>query len=303
MVPDTGNPNPAAAAACAADELGDPRRMLATLLDHLPGMAYRCRNDRAWTMEFVSEGCRALTGYTPAELVGSRVVAYGDLILAEDREKIWRQVQAALAARASYQLTYRLRRPDGSMAWLSERGQGVFTTEGVAEALEGFITDVTAQQNAEQALLASEEKFEKAFLASPDAISVHEMASGRYVDVNPGMLQLFGYSRGELIGCIPTELGMWVDETERRAFLAALRRQGSVRDFKASMRLKDGRIRLCELSAEAMTIGGQAHNVTVLRDVTESRQTEQTLRDSEKKFATAFQASPMALTIVEMANG
>ena len=192
--------------------------MLATLLDNLPSMAYRCRNDRTWTMEFVSEGCRALTGYAPEELVGNRVVAYGDLIIEEDREKVWRQVQAALTARTSFQLTYRLRRPDGSIAWLSEKGQGVFTTEGGPEAIEGFITDITAQRSAEQALLASEEKFEKAFLASPDAIAVHEMISGRFVDVNPGLLRLFGYSRGELIGCAPTELGIWVDEAQREAF-------------------------------------------------------------------------------------
>src|SRR6478752_4393441 len=122
MVPNTDDLNPAGASAYAteagaADELRDPRRMLATLLDNLPGMAYRCRNDRVWTMEFVSEGCRALTGYAPAELVGNGAVSYGDLILEDDREKVWRQVQAALAARAAFQLTYRLRRPDGTIAW------------------------------------------------------------------------------------------------------------------------------------------------------------------------------------------
>ena len=277
--------------------------MLATLLDNLPGMAYRCRNDPAWTMEFVSEGCRPLTGYTPTELIGNRVVAYGDLIVKEDREKVWRQVQTALTARAPFQLAYRLRRPDGTVAWVSERGQGVFSSEGTLEAIEGFVTDITAQRHAEQALLASEEKFEKAFLASPDAISVHEMATGRFVDVNPGMLQLFGYTRGELIGSLPTDLGIWADQGERREFLERLRRHGSVRDFKANVRLKDGRIRICELSAEAMSLGGVAHNVSVLRDITERRQTEQTLRESEEKFAKAFRASPSAIAISALGTG
>ena len=283
--------------------LRENRRMLATLLDNLPGMAYRCRNDRAWTMAFVSEGSRALTGYTPAELIGSRRIAYGDLILAEDREEVWRQVQAALGRRSTFEISYRIRRLDGAVAWLWERGQGIFNAAGGLEAIEGFITDVTAQRQAEEALRTSEEKFAKAFLASPDAISVHELASGRYVDVNPGMLQLFGYTRDELIGRTTIELGIWVDDAERQGFVEVLRRQGAVRDYKVRVRAKDGRIRLCELSAEAMTIGGQPHNVTVLRDVTERRQTEQTLHESEEKFAKAFRASPSAIAITELATG
>lgn len=68
-----------------ADEaLRESERRLSTLMSTLPGMAYRCANDRRWTMAFVSQGSLELTGYEPADLVGSRTVAYGDLIHAGD---------------------------------------------------------------------------------------------------------------------------------------------------------------------------------------------------------------------------
>src|SRR6478609_1868453 len=242
MVPEAGQSTPTVgpdmvAGLRSCDESHEGRRLLATLLDNLPGMAYRCRHDRGWMMEFVSEGSRAITGYAPAALVGEGGSVFSGLILEEDREAAWRQVQAALQARTPFEITYRLRRRDGTVAWLWERGQGIFTPAGTPEAIEGFITDITAQRTAEEALRASGEKFEKAFLASPDAISVHEMASGRCVDVNPGMLRLFGYTREELIGSVPTDLGIWVDEAERRDFLEVLRQHGSLRDHKVRVRL------------------------------------------------------------------
>ncbi len=287
----------------ARKELNENRRMLATLLDNLPGMAYRCRNDRVWTMEFVSEGSRAVTGYAPVDLVGNRLVAYGDLILPEDQEGVWNSVQAALAQRTAFEITYRIRRLDGTVAWLWERGQGIFSPAGALEAIEGFITDVTAQRKTEEALRASEEKFEKAFHASPDAISVHEMESGRFVDVNPGMLRLFGYTRDEMIGQLPLDIGFWADVAERGTFREMLLRDGRVREHEIRVRVKDGSIRLCEISVEVMTLGGRTHNVTVLRDITQRRQTERTLRESEEKFAKAFRASPSAIAISVLATG
>src|SRR5919205_306655 len=72
--------------------LHESQRALATLLSNLPGMAYRCRNDRDWTTEFVSDGVLALTGYRAHDFVEHRV-AYNDLIHPEDREWLWADTQ------------------------------------------------------------------------------------------------------------------------------------------------------------------------------------------------------------------
>ncbi|HEX2862596.1 MAG TPA: PAS domain S-box protein, partial [Lacunisphaera sp.] len=163
--------------------------------------------------------------------------------------------------------------------------------------------DITARLRAEQALRESEEKFAKAFRACPDAMSVHELESGRYVDVNEGFVQLFGYTREEVIGRIPLELGLWTAAADRDEFVTQLREKGRVRHHNVQARLRDGTIRTCELSAERIEIGGRPHNVTVLKDITENLEAEQALRFSEDKFARAFRASPDAISISEVITG
>ena len=130
----------------------ESERALVTLLSNLPGMAYRCRNDHDWTMEFVSDGCAELTGHPPADLVDNTRVAYNDLIHPDDRESVWRTVQAGVAAQQPFELTYRLIRPGGEERHVWERGRGVFAPDGALLALEGFIADVTKQRRAEQSL-------------------------------------------------------------------------------------------------------------------------------------------------------
>ncbi len=142
--------------------LGEAERRHAVLLANLPGIAYRCANDPRWTMEFVSEGCLDLTGYSAQQLVGNAEVAFGDLIHPEDRKQVWEGVQEALRSDARYTLTYRIRTREGRTKYVWEQGAGLRGPDGQVEALEGFIADVSPKVEAEERLRAAQEELGRA---------------------------------------------------------------------------------------------------------------------------------------------
>ena len=130
--------------------------MLRLLLSNLPGMAYRCPNEPSWPMEFVSEGCRQLTGHTAKELTRGGTVEYGDLIVPEDRGGVWQGVQEALESGEAFLLEYRIRSADGTLKWVWERGAAVAGPDGRVEALEGFIMDISERHEAQERLRSAE---------------------------------------------------------------------------------------------------------------------------------------------------
>ncbi len=131
-------------------ELQESRRSLAALMSNLPGMAFRCRNDHAWTMEFISEGALALTGYTAEELTASRHIAFAELIHPEDREAVWEAVQAGIAANRQFQMSYRIRTKEGLEKWVWGQGCAVPREGASPVMLEGFITEITANKRMEE---------------------------------------------------------------------------------------------------------------------------------------------------------
>jgi PAS domain S-box-containing protein len=136
----------------AEEALRESQRALSTLMTNLPGMAYRCRDDRGRTIEFVSEGCFELTGYTPLELMGNRETSFERFIHLGDREVVWNEVQAALQTQRSFQITYRIVTAAGQEKWAWEQGRGVFSAGGELLAVEGFVADATERVLAQQML-------------------------------------------------------------------------------------------------------------------------------------------------------
>ena len=151
----------------AEQALQESQRTLSTLISNLPGMVYRCKNDPEWTIEFVSAGCRGLTGYAPEDFIENRKVSYGrDLIAKEDQERVWNEVQVANREQKPFQLSYTLNTADGSKKWVWEQGCGVRSPEGEVVALEGYIFDVTQVKNLEEQLRKTERLAELGTLAS-----------------------------------------------------------------------------------------------------------------------------------------
>lgn len=131
------------------------QRTLVTLLSNLPGMAYRCPEDRYWELQFASEGAFDLTGYEPSELIGNETMTYKDLVHPDDQGAVWTKVRDALLQRAPWHIVYRLITKLGEEKWVLDRGRGVFSVfseAGEIIALEGFVTDITDQKRAEKLL-------------------------------------------------------------------------------------------------------------------------------------------------------
>ena len=119
------------------------------LLDNLPGIVYRCRNDRNWTMEFISDGCFELTGYQVTDLLNNASLSYNDIILPEDQEYVWKYVDLGIQGRKSYTLEYRIKSADGKIKWVWEKGKAVYSSNGEVDYLEGFINDITEQKHSD----------------------------------------------------------------------------------------------------------------------------------------------------------
>ena len=132
------------------EALKESQRMLSTLMGNLPGMAYRCRYDQDWTMDFISDGCRKVTGYTPEELTGNNLLSYHDLIHPEDRKSVADDIRRGVEGRDQFHTEYRVIAKDGTVRWLWERGCPVYSETGEMVGLEGFITEVTQRKRAQE---------------------------------------------------------------------------------------------------------------------------------------------------------
>lgn len=123
-------------------ELAARHRSATDLINGLPAMIYRGRINREWSMEFVSQGCVALTGFEAAEVCAS-LSGYGMMILPEYEEYIWQTVQQALLARMPYALVYRIRCADGSLKQVLEKGTGIFAHNGEVLGIEGLVVELS----------------------------------------------------------------------------------------------------------------------------------------------------------------
>ena len=133
--------------------LKDSEESKTLLLSNIRGMVYRCRYDKEWTMEYISEGCFELTGYKPQSLLHNKQLSYNDLISEEYREAIWRDWVKVLDSKTIYRGEYQILTAQGEKKWVYEQGKGVYEENGEVRLVEGIIIDITERKNKEDRIL------------------------------------------------------------------------------------------------------------------------------------------------------
>ncbi|AQL38231.1 putative bifunctional diguanylate cyclase/phosphodiesterase [Pseudomonas syringae] len=186
---------------------------------------------------------------------------------AEERDRVRAAYTAALESRQDcLQMTYRFQMKDGTSRLIESRARIYRDETGNPVKLAGTLLDIT-QQCVQAALEASEEKFAKAFHSSPDSITITEIESGRYVEVNDGFCRLTGFSAGEVLGRTAHEIGIWTDTVQREYMIDELRQKGRMHHREMNGRDKNGAPLVLDVSVEFITLNNTACLLMNARDI------------------------------------
>jgi len=287
----------------AEQTLSESETRFRTLVANIPGAIYRCAADREWTMSYLSDAIESIVGYPASEFIANHTRSYASVIHPDDRQLVEDVTWASLQEHCPYVIEYRLVHANGTVRWVYEKGQGVFSSNGEVRCLDGAIFDVTERKQAEQALRESEERFSKAFRTSPHPIGITEVVTGRCVEVNDACLEAFGFRREEVIGNTTFLLGIWPKLEDRARVIERLKTGQPMRNMEFALKTKSGALRYFLASADLAELNGVLCVVTIANDITDRRLAEEALRISEERFAKAFQASPHPVVISELDSG
>jgi PAS domain S-box-containing protein len=207
------------AAGLRAARLQASDALLRSLVANIPGAVYRCACDEHWTMEWLSDEIERISGYPASDFIGTAVRTFASIIDPDDREYVERSVMDAVDASRPFELEYRIRRRDGGVRWVLERGQAQEVGDG-RRWLDGAIFDITVRRAAEQALrehaiveaqLAEVRASRARILEAADRArreierNLHDGAQQRFVSVAL-QLQLYLAAHDELAEDARTEL-------------------------------------------------------------------------------------------------
>ena len=156
------------------------------------------------------------------------------------------------------------------------------------------------QREIQEELRSSEEKFSKAFHASPMAIIIQRVRDLKYVDINEGFTRITGYSREEALEHTISELNIYPDMEISAQMGAQLHEQGFIRDFEIPFRRKNGEIGYGLVWGEPIEINGEAMYIAGTIDITERKQTEEKIQQRLNELATVNAVSQVAASHIEL---
>ena len=247
-----------------------------SMLENLPGVVYRCINDEAWTMLFISDEVEKLTGYPAKSFIRNKQINFDLITFADDRQGNRQRVEAQLKNHARFSVEYRIYHANGELRWVQELGRGIFDQQNQLLYIDGFIWDITAQKEAQLKLRASEQKLSSLYQLAPVAIVLTSFPQNMMLEANPALQQMLGYSIDELLQQPFTHIVSEDDHPQLDQQLKQLQEYGRFGPQQLELEHQQGqRISVVQSGILIESLQGELQIWSIIQDITEQKRIEQ----------------------------
>lgn len=166
------------------------------LIENIPGIVYKCKVDKNWTMLFMSQETRDITGYSSSDFLHNSKIAYSDIIHPEDKELVWKTISDSIAVSSNFIVEYRIITKDNRTKHVWEKGKVVVDSKN--SYIDGVILDITDRKTTEIELAISESKY-RLLVENQNEMVVKIDRHGRLTYVNDTYCKVFGKTEKELL--------------------------------------------------------------------------------------------------------
>lgn len=257
---------------------------------------------------FVSKSILTILGFTPEERsrqTASEIMTPESLEVITDRlaREIAREQEPGTDPDRSLTVEVEYLHKKGHTVWMENSIKAIRDASNRFIGVLGVSRDISKRKQLDSALAAREKNYRALVDGSPDLI-YRTNNSGEIIFVSPSVHRLSGYTIEEAIGMKMAQ-EVYAVPSEREAFLNELTQSGQVKNFQAQLKRKDGSLWWASTNAhflkdsDDIIIGVEG----ATRDITDLKQAEAALKESEEKFRLAFMTSPDAISLNRLSDG
>lgn len=280
----------------AEQKLEESSRKINTLINNLPGVVYRCKNDEDWTMEYISNGILLLSGYPPEDFINNNIRTFNSIIKPDEREIIRKKVQKALKDKKQFMIEYKIITATGNIKWVRERGMGIVEKNKIV-ALEGYIMDVTDAKEAEKKLKEANIKLNRAQKVAKIG-SWEILLSTNERKWSNNMYEIMGFPKGITVNM--EELEKRVPSGELSRFKTAINEAintGKPYSMDYKIIMQNGKEKYIHDEGEVVkdNSGKVIAMFGTTQDITENKLAEIALKESEERYRSIFDNAPIGM--------
>ena len=263
--------------------LSEDSEIAIELLDNSPDAMMALSPER--TVVYWNKGAENTFGYNRDEAIGRKL---SELIIPADRVEEEQTFFSKVMDSGHSTFESVRKKKDGSLIHVDISTRVILDDQGRVKYILSFKKNITERKRAEAVLLSSELRYRRLFESAKDGILILDAISGQIVDVNPYLIELLGFSRGQLVGKELWEIGAFKDIVASKLAFAQLQQRGYIRYENLPLESRQGLTKQVEVVSNSYLVGENRIIQCNIRDITERRLAEEDLRHTNERLEEAL---------------